>query len=45
MAYNHHLPKKIDLTPKKHHGFQVILFILGMLVPPLGELSPATCEF
>lgn len=35
MAYNHRLPKKIDLTPKRHHGFNVILFIFGMLLPPL----------
>lgn len=27
---------KVDLTPRRHHGFQVLLFILGTLVPPLG---------
>ncbi|TFY62768.1 hypothetical protein EVJ58_g3663 [Rhodofomes roseus] len=26
---------KVDLTPRKHHGYQVLLFILGTLVPPL----------
>lgn len=43
MSYNHHLPKKIDLRPKKHHGFQVVLWLLGLLVPPLGEYQSA-CE-
>ncbi|KAL7413824.1 hypothetical protein BDY24DRAFT_388284 [Mrakia frigida] len=33
--YNHYLPKKIDLTPKKHHGMVVLIFILGFLFPPL----------
>ena len=37
MAYNHKLPKKISLKPKKHHGFQVFLWLLGLLLPPLGE--------
>jgi hypothetical protein len=37
MSLNHYLPQKVDLTPKKHHGFNVLLFILGMLLPPLGE--------
>ncbi|BEI84888.1 hypothetical protein CcaverHIS002_0502890 [Cutaneotrichosporon cavernicola] len=35
MAYNHYLPKKIDLTPKRHHGFYVVLFIFGMILPPV----------
>lgn len=26
----------VDLTPKKHHGYAVLLFILGTLLPPLG---------
>ncbi|CAL1705059.1 unnamed protein product [Somion occarium] len=26
---------KVDLTPKRHHGYAVILFILGTLFPPL----------
>ncbi|KAF5315796.1 hypothetical protein D9611_004694 [Ephemerocybe angulata] len=26
---------KIDLTPRKHHGYAVVLFILGTLFPPL----------
>lgn len=38
MSYNHHLPKKLDLTPKKHHGFQVVLWLLGMLLPPIAIL-------
>lgn len=38
MSYNHYLPQKVDLTPKRHHGFQFVLFILGWLLPPLGEL-------
>ena len=33
------LPKKLDLRPKKHHGFQFFLWALGMLLPPLGEWS------
>ncbi|WVR07690.1 hypothetical protein IAU60_004732 [Kwoniella sp. DSM 27419] len=35
MSMNHHLPKKISLAPKKHHGFQFVLFLLGLLLPPL----------
>ncbi|KAL1412768.1 hypothetical protein Q8F55_000515 [Vanrija albida] len=36
MSYNHYLPKgKVSLKPKKHHGFQVVLFFLGWLLPPL----------
>ncbi|WVO14276.1 hypothetical protein L204_101908 [Cryptococcus depauperatus] len=35
MSLNHHLPKKVDLTPKKHHGFLFVLLILGFLLPPL----------
>ncbi|TFY71206.1 hypothetical protein EVG20_g1814 [Dentipellis fragilis] len=26
---------KVDLKPKRHHGFSVLLFILGTLFPPL----------
>ena len=26
----------VDLTPRKYHGYAVILFILGTLFPPLG---------
>lgn len=37
MAYNHYVPTKVDLTPKRHHGFQFVLFLLGWLLPPLGE--------
>ncbi|PSR94104.1 hypothetical protein PHLCEN_2v4532 [Hermanssonia centrifuga] len=28
---------KVDLTPKKHHGYSVLLFIFGTLFPPLGH--------
>ncbi|WWC91695.1 uncharacterized protein L201_006641 [Kwoniella dendrophila CBS 6074] len=35
MSLNHHLPKKISLAPKRHHGFQVFLFICGFLLPPI----------
>lgn len=31
------IPKKIDLKPKREHGFSVVLFVLGSLFPPLGE--------
>lgn len=49
MSYNHMLPKKVSLKPKKHHGFQVFLWLLGLLLPPLGKLFPrlgsaCTCE-
>lgn len=30
---------KFDLKPKRHHGYSVVLFIMGTLFPPLGELS------
>ncbi|THH27505.1 hypothetical protein EUX98_g6698 [Antrodiella citrinella] len=26
---------KVDMTPKRHHGYSVILFIMGTLFPPL----------
>lgn len=26
----------VDLTPRRHHGFAILLFILGTLLPPLG---------
>jgi uncharacterized membrane protein YqaE (UPF0057 family) len=29
------IPSKIDLTPKRHHGYTVLLFIMGTLFPPL----------
>ncbi|KAK1921995.1 hypothetical protein DB88DRAFT_496814 [Papiliotrema laurentii] len=35
MSMNHVLPKKIDLKPKKYHGFYVVLVLLGWLLPPL----------
>ena len=30
---------KVDLTPRRHHGYAVLLFIFGTLFPPLGEPS------
>ncbi|TFK76439.1 hypothetical protein BDN72DRAFT_785339 [Pluteus cervinus] len=30
-----YVPKKVDLTPKRHHGYAVLLFIMGTLFPPL----------
>ncbi|KAJ7109379.1 hypothetical protein C8R44DRAFT_884425 [Mycena epipterygia] len=30
-----YIPKKIELKPKRHHGYAVLLFILGTLFPPL----------
>ncbi|ODN73158.1 hypothetical protein L202_07723 [Cryptococcus amylolentus CBS 6039] len=35
MSLNHHIPKKISLKPKAHHGFQLVLWLLGLLLPPL----------
>ncbi|RXW15067.1 hypothetical protein EST38_g10785 [Candolleomyces aberdarensis] len=29
------VPQKIDLTPRKFHGYAVLLFIMGTLFPPL----------
>lgn len=29
----------VDLTPRKHHGYAVLLFIFGTLFPPLGTSS------
>lgn len=29
------VPTKIDLTPRRHHGYAFFLFILGCLFPPL----------
>ena len=26
-----------DLKPKKHHGYAVLIFIVGTLLPPVGE--------
>jgi hypothetical protein len=36
MPYNG-IPSKISLKPKKHHGYFVVIWICGMLLPPLGE--------
>lgn len=30
---------KVDLKPKRHHGYSVIIFIFGTLFPPLGPSS------
>ncbi|KAF9464704.1 hypothetical protein BDZ94DRAFT_1255712 [Collybia nuda] len=30
-----YVPKKIDLKPKRHHGYAVLLFIMGTLFPPM----------
>ncbi|KAK4685936.1 hypothetical protein P7C73_g4199, partial [Tremellales sp. Uapishka_1] len=35
MSMNHHIPKKISFKPKKHHGFQAFLFLMGCLLPPI----------
>ncbi|KAF8636462.1 hypothetical protein AX17_003278 [Amanita inopinata Kibby_2008] len=32
---NYNIPGKFDLTPKRHHGYAVLLFIMGTLFPPL----------
>ncbi|KIL69751.1 hypothetical protein M378DRAFT_156984 [Amanita muscaria Koide BX008] len=31
----YHIPGKFDLTPRRHHGYAVLLFIMGTLFPPL----------
>jgi hypothetical protein len=36
MPYNG-IPSKISLKPKRHHGYFVVIWICGMLLPPLGE--------
>jgi len=33
------IPPKLDLTPRRHHGYAVLLFIMGTLLPPLGITS------
>ncbi|TRM58664.1 hypothetical protein BD626DRAFT_463561 [Schizophyllum amplum] len=30
-----YIPQKVDLTPRRHHGYAVVLFIVGSLFPPL----------
>ncbi|CCO28257.1 hypothetical protein BN14_02251 [Rhizoctonia solani AG-1 IB] len=47
LAFHHYIPEthielstteqftKIDLTPKRHHGYAVLLFIFGTFFPPL----------
>ena len=35
----------VDLTPRKYHGYAVILFILGTLFPPLGSVINALRGF
>lgn len=29
------IPKKVDLRPKKHHGFHALLVLFGFLMPPI----------
>ena len=31
------LPTKLDLTPRRHHGYLILIFIIGALLPPLGN--------
>ena len=32
------IPKnKDDFKPKKHHGFQFLIFLCGLLLPPIGQ--------
>lgn len=42
---SNYIPKKIDLTPKRHHGYSVLLFILGSLFPPLGTCTESILSF
>ncbi|XP_006458126.1 hypothetical protein AGABI2DRAFT_190484 [Agaricus bisporus var. bisporus H97] len=35
MSLSPHIPGKVDLTPRRHHGYAVLLFIMGTLFPPL----------
>ena len=37
MSLNHHLPKKFDPIPKRHHWYTFFIFLCGMLLPPIGE--------
>ncbi|KAF8964687.1 hypothetical protein BDZ97DRAFT_1659952 [Flammula alnicola] len=32
---SNYIPTKIDMTPRRYHGYAVVLFILGTLFPPL----------
>ncbi|KAL0581742.1 hypothetical protein V5O48_000324 [Marasmius crinis-equi] len=32
---SNYIPSKIDTTPRRHHGYAVLLFIMGTLFPPL----------
>lgn len=36
---------KVDLTPRRHHGYAVLLFIFGTLFPPLGALYCLCLEY
>lgn len=29
------IPKKVDLRPKKHHGFHLLLVLFGIVMPPI----------
>ncbi|KAI9634097.1 uncharacterized protein MKK02DRAFT_38768 [Dioszegia hungarica] len=35
MSLNHHLPKKFDPIPKRHHWYTFFIFLCGMLLPPI----------
>lgn len=35
-----YIPSKIDLKPKRYHGYAFLLFIMGTLFPPMGSSSP-----
>lgn len=37
------IPQKVDLTPRRHHGYAVLLFIVGTLFPPLGPSERLRC--
>lgn len=37
---SYRIPPKLDLTPRRHHGYAVLLFIMGTLLPPLGTSRP-----
>ncbi|KAL5529019.1 hypothetical protein ACEPAG_4993 [Sanghuangporus baumii] len=40
MSYN---GGKMDLTPKRHHGYAVVLFIFGTLFPPMAVAARFGC--
>ena len=44
MSYNNRLPAKFDPTPKKHHGWTFLIFLCGILLPPIGEGRSEICK-